>query len=394
VCQLLSSSNVSIFSSRHYSNGRPSSDNVMNVFDRNAKRTQRNRTALLESYDMYDYIKEEIGWRMADRLSDVKRKFDVAVDLGCGRGHIGKHLLLDTVGLLYQCDMADKVLAQSAVSVEVPTVRMIVDEEHLPFRLNSLDLVISSLSLHWVNNLPGTFRQIHSMLKNDGCFIGAMFGGDTLHELRVSLQLAELERLGGFAAHISPFTSAQDLGSLLTRSGYVMLTIDVDEIIVNYPSMFELMHDLKGMGENNCAWSRQPMIRRDILTAASAIYKERYGDDKNGGVPAMFQILHFIAWKPDPSQRKVAERGSGQVSMKDIDKLTELSQQMDKLKTESKQTESSPEEKERTERTIAELQNAIDKARRQSEKGPAREGRAREGRVREGDVSDSDEKKT
>ena len=32
-----------------------------------------------------------------------------------------------------------------------------------------------------------------------------MFGGDTLVELRVALQLAELEREGGFAPHISPF---------------------------------------------------------------------------------------------------------------------------------------------------------------------------------------------
>jgi len=213
------------------------------------------------------------------------------------------------------------------------------------------------------------------MLKNDGCFMGALFGGDTLHELRVSLQLAELERLGGFAPHVSPFTSAQDLGSLLTRSGYVMLTIDVDEIIVSYPSMIELMHDLKGMGESNCAWSRQPMIRRDVLMAACAIYKERFGDEKSDGVPAMFQILHFIAWKPDPSQRKVAERGSGEVSMKDIDKLNEVSQRMNKLKTDSQKTEAtSVEEKERTGRTIAELQAAVDKALTQTEKGREREG--------------------
>ena len=38
--------------------------------------------------------------------------------------------------------------------------------------------------------------QICRILKNDGCFIGAMFGGETLHELRVALQLAETERQG------------------------------------------------------------------------------------------------------------------------------------------------------------------------------------------------------
>jgi hypothetical protein len=110
--------------------------------------------------------------------------------------------------------------------------------------------------MHWVNDLPGAFSQIISCLKNDGVFIGAVFGGDTLYELRSSLQLAELERHGGIAPHISPFTEIRDIGSLLTRAGFTMLTVDTDEIVVGYPSMFELMWDLKGMGENNAAYNR------------------------------------------------------------------------------------------------------------------------------------------
>ena len=64
---------------------------------------------------------------------------------------------------------------------------------------------------------------------------------------RGSLQLAELEREGGIAPHISPFTEIKDIGGLLTRAGFTMLTIDTDEIIIGYPSMYELMWDLKGI---------------------------------------------------------------------------------------------------------------------------------------------------
>lgn len=305
-------------------------ESVMNVFDRMAKRKQRNRTAFLENYSVYDYIKDEVGWRLADRMCDVKRKFDVALDLGCGRGHIAKNVLQDNIGVLYQSDMAEHVLAQSETSAEVATYKVHADEEYLPFEKNFFNLVISNLSLHWVNNLPGTFRQVHTVLKDDGCFIGALFGGETLHELRVSLHLAEIERKGGFAAHVSPFTSAQDLGGLLNRAGFVMLTIDVDEIIVNYPSMMELMYDLKGMGESNCAWSRQPMLHRDTISAACAIYQEKYGH--SDGIPAMFQILYFIGWKPDKTQLPAAERGSGQVSLKDIGQMDKLTKDINKLK--------------------------------------------------------------
>lgn len=114
------------------------------------------------------------------------------------------------------------------------------------FEPNSLDLVVSSLSLHWVNDLPKAFRMILNSLKEDGVLLAAVFGGDTLYELRSSLQLAELERRGGLSPHISPFTEVRDIGSLLTSAGFTMLTIDTDEIVVKYPSIFELMLDLKG----------------------------------------------------------------------------------------------------------------------------------------------------
>jgi len=157
---------------------------------------------------------------------------------------------------LVVCDLSPTWLDQVPNPPNVKVRREIVDEEFLPFEPASLDLVTSSLSMHWVNDLPGAFRQIINCLKNDGVFIGAVFGGDTLYELRSSLQLAELERHGGIAPHISPFTEIRDIGSLLTRAGFTMLTVDTDEIVVRYPSMFELMWDLKGMGENNAAYNR------------------------------------------------------------------------------------------------------------------------------------------
>lgn len=46
--------------------------------------------------------------------------------------------------------------------------------------------------------------QIRRALKPDAPFLGAVLGGDTLFELRTSLQLAEQERKGGIANRISP----------------------------------------------------------------------------------------------------------------------------------------------------------------------------------------------
>ncbi|XP_054324176.1 arginine-hydroxylase NDUFAF5, mitochondrial isoform X3 [Pongo pygmaeus] len=185
------------------------------------------------------------------------------------------------------------------------------------------------LCLHWVNDLPRALEQIHYILKPDGVFIGAMFGGDTLYELRCSLQLAETEREGGFSPHISPFTAVNDLGHLLGRAGFNTLTVDTDEIQVNYPGMFELMEDLQGMGESNCSWNRKALLHRDTMLAAAAVYREMYRNE-DGSVPATYQIYYMIGWKYHESQARPAERGSATVSFGELGKINNLMPQGNK----------------------------------------------------------------
>lgn len=149
--------------------------------------------------------------------------------------------------------------------------------------------------------------------------MGVMFGNDTLYELRTSLQLAELERKSGISPHTSPFVRSQDVGSLLQQCGFNMLTVTCDEMQIGYPNMFELMYDLKGMGENNAAFNRPLHLSRDVMLAASAIYDEMYKIEN--GVRATFEFVHFIGWKPGPNQPQPLERGSATVSFKDLAKL-------------------------------------------------------------------------
>ncbi|XP_058236402.1 arginine-hydroxylase NDUFAF5, mitochondrial [Hemibagrus wyckioides] len=293
---------------------------VISVFDRNMKRKQKTWAATLPDSDKYDYLRDEVGSRVADRIYDIARTFPLALDVGCGKSHIAQHLSKEVVERLLLTDISDAPLRQKKQS-EIPTQCVMVDEEFLPFQENTFDLVFSSLSLHWINDLPGALSQIHRVLKPDGVFVGAMVGGETLYELRCSLQLAELEREGGFAPHISPYTAVTDLGNLLGQAGFNMLTVDVDEIQVHYPGMFEVLCDLQGMGESNCAWNRKALLHRDTILAAAAVYKEMYGNE-DGSVPATFDILFMIGWKPHESQAKPAKRGSATVSFADLSKIS------------------------------------------------------------------------
>lgn len=192
------------------------------------------------------------------------------------------------------------------------------DEETLPFEPATFDLVLSNLSMHWINDLPGVLGQINNVLKPDSPFIGAMLGGDTLYELRTSLQLAEQERRGGVSPHVSPLADVKDVGGLLQRAGFKMLTVDVDDVIVDYPDSFALMQDLQAMGEGNAVIGREMgAIGRDVLLASDAIYRELHGNE-DGSLPATFRIIYMIGWREGEGQRQPLPRGSAQINLKDV----------------------------------------------------------------------------
>lgn len=187
-----------------------------------------------------------------------------------------------------------------------------------PFTPETYDLILSNLSLHWTNDLPGVLTQINRLLKPDAPFLGAMLGGDTLYELRTSLQLAEQDRRGGLSPHVSPLADVRDVGGLLQRAGFSMLTVDVDDIIVDYPDTFALMADLQAMGESSAIMGREMgAIGRDVLLANDAIYRELHGNE-DGTIPATFRVIYMIGWHPSAKEPQPLARGSGQINLKDV----------------------------------------------------------------------------
>ncbi|KAI0758111.1 S-adenosyl-L-methionine-dependent methyltransferase [Fomes fomentarius] len=304
----------------------PNSVGPFQVFDRNVKRMQKDRSAVRNGGQRsrtVDYVRNDIADRLVERMQDIKRKFNIVLDLGAGPGHFSKCLDPEIALKTVLLDSSEKLLnrdTDSAFEGEPPleVERIQADEENLlqVIPRNSQEAIVSCLSLHWVNDLPGVLVQIKEALKPDGVFLGALFGGDTLFELRTSLQLAEVEREGGISPHVSPMTDSRDMSNLLGRAGFTLLTVDVDEIKVAYPSMWELLEDLQDMGENNAVVGRRHFIHRDTLAAASAIYKELHGHE-DGSVPATFQVIYVIGWKPAPTQPQPLERGSAENRMKD-----------------------------------------------------------------------------
>ncbi|KAI0030524.1 S-adenosyl-L-methionine-dependent methyltransferase [Vararia minispora EC-137] len=311
------------FASASSSSINPNAVGPFEVFDRKVKRIQKNRAAehdAGESSRLVDYVREEVADRMAERFMDIRRKFDHVLDLGSGAGHFSQLLERDKVKRITMLDLSRSMLHRDSDEYfDVPVERRVVDEERLLKDIPrfSQEAITSCLSLHWVNDLPGVLVQVNEALRPDGVFIGALFGGDTLFELRTSLQLAEMEREGGISPHISPMADPRDMSSLMSRAGFTLLTVDVDEVKVGYPSIWELVEDLRSMGESNAIIGRRHFLHRDTLAAASAIYKALHAE-VDGTLPATFQIIYLIGWKPDASQKAPLKRGTGEKNLQDV----------------------------------------------------------------------------
>ena len=278
------------------------------IFDRMLLKINRDRAAT--SSDDFDFLLESAIQRLTDRLLDFKRRFNLVLNLGGRTGLINKFWPIELPKpALIHTDISEKMAAQ-ALSIG-PAV--VCDEELLPFSPESLDAVISCLSLHWVNDLPGVFRQIRQILKPDGLLLASMFGGETLFELRESLNLAEIEIKGGISPRVSPFANLQDLAHLLQRAGLALPVADTDTIVVKYDNIFELIKDLRGMGESNTIIerSRQP-VGRELFVRAGELYAQKFGD-RNARIPATFEILTGTGWAPHASQQTPLTPGSGKI---------------------------------------------------------------------------------
>lgn len=295
------------------------------IFDRALLKQRRNRAAADPGAREHDFLLRHIAEDIADRLSLMRREFPVALNLGAHTGALSRRLrLLDRVGVMIDADSSAAMLALC----DGPCLG--ADEELLPFGLATLDLVVSGLALHLVNDLPGALIQIRHALKGDGLFLATLLGAGSLAELNEALLLAETEIEGSASPRVAPFADVRTLGGLLQRAGFALPVADGDTVTVTYPNPIALMHDLRAMGASNAlaAAYRKPLTRR-VLARAAEIYADRFPAPK-GGIVATFECVTLTGWAPDPSQPKPLRPGSATTRLADALGVTEKTHSFEK----------------------------------------------------------------
>jgi len=280
------------------------------IFDR-ALLAQRRRRAAPDA-TAHEFLLERVADDLAERLAIVRRQFPLAANIGAYHGVVSRRIRgIAGVERIVDVDATESLLRYA------PDMRLLADEEALPFADASLDLAVSALSLHLVNDLPGALVQIRRALKPDGLLLASMLGGASLNELRSAWLEAEAEVSGGASPRVAPFADVRDMGALLQRAGFALPVVDSETVTVTYADPLALMRDIKGMGASNMLHARRRTpVTRGLLLRAAEIYAERFAG-AGGRVPATFEILTLTGWAPDASQPQPLRPGSATARLAD-----------------------------------------------------------------------------
>ncbi len=264
------------------------------IFDKALLEARRQR-AIKQGAETFllDRVAADIG----ERLSAVLRNFERAVDIGTPADAVRRALVA-----------SGKVTAVEAVPFR---------DEIMSAPEGTLDLAVSALALHFVNDLPGALVQIRRSLKPDGLFLAALIGGDTLTELRQSFAAAESEIEGGISPRVAPFADIRDIGALLQRAGFALPVVDSERVTVRYDTVFALMHDLRRMGATNALTERRRRpLKRATLFKMAEIYRDRFAD-ADGRLRATFEVIWLSGWAPHESQQQPLKPGSARTRLAD-----------------------------------------------------------------------------
>ena len=266
--------------------------NTAPIFDRELLQKRRKRAS--HNFAEYEFLHQRAAAVLEDRLLDVTRDFDQGLAIGAALSDLPKIATLE----------------HTQDNVTGP-------EERFAYAENSLDVIVSNLMLHTINDLPGALVQMRSALRPDGLFVAAMFGGETLYELREVMAHTELSLRGGQSPRISPFADKQQMGSLMQRAGFALPVVDSDIFTVTYSALTKLLHDLRGMGESNIIAARDKRyVGRDFFPAVERAYQESYAE-VDGRLPASFEIIYLTGWAPHASQQKPLRPGSAENRLAD-----------------------------------------------------------------------------
>lgn len=254
------------------------------------------------SYDGADALQTEVRDRLLERLDWIQLEPRRVLDLGTGTGKAltalaARYPEAEILGLDLTPAML-RVAGRQAGGNPAPLL-VCADAARLPFPDQSVDLVFSSLAIHWSPALDQVLAEVRRVLRHPGLFTFTTPGPESYRELRRAWQAVD------GSPHVIPFPEMRALGDGLVRAGLAEPVMDTDTLTLRYREFSQLVADLRATGTTNASSGRRPgLTGRQAWSRLTAAYEEER--DADGLLPATVEVVFGQAWAPGAPRRRRA----------------------------------------------------------------------------------------
>ncbi len=234
------------------------------------------------NYDELAVLQRKIGNKLLSELDNISLDSLTILDVGAGTGFL-MNKLIERNATVLALDIAPEMLTLARKASFNAGNYICGDAELLPVKDATIDIVFSNFALQWCTNIDAVFTGFKRVLKPGGLILFSSFGPKTLQELR-----AAWEQIDDYS-HVNSFLSKSNLNLGMISAGLSGGTIQSELLTICYPSVLDLMRELKGIGANNMTENRpRSLMGKNKFNRMTAAY-EKLMSDKS--VYTSFEIL-------------------------------------------------------------------------------------------------------
>jgi len=249
------------------------------IFDR--KLLQINAKRYQNDFNNYNFIHHQIANKIYEDLTFNKRFYQKVLEINNKDDYL--KLLLKS-----------KNIAGSYLSTNAD---IICDEEFLPFKKSSFDLIISNLNLQFINQVEYFLTQCHEILTDQGTLIITFFGEDNLAQLNQAIRYSENQIYQAISPRMIPTIDIKTAGQLMLKAGFINPIADLEEIVSEFKDVEDLLYYLKFANLGNILIKKtRRFFNKKLLTSLIDYYQNNFKND-HGYYLATFKIITIIAQK-------------------------------------------------------------------------------------------------